>query len=85
MSGEVIGSIKGIVSAINGDLQDMPDGWLAGRCYLPARGTGKNAWSIDLMEIYTTWSKFWKDYKFSHRYGVYDPDFEMFGTSALVN
>ena len=82
MTGEVNANVKGVVSSVYGDLQDMPDGWLGGRSYLPARGMGKNAWSIDLMEIYI---RYQEEYQFSHRFGTYDPDFEMFGTTALVD
>ena len=85
MTCDVVCHIGGIVSGVDGDIDGLPDTYVGGRSYFPARGTGKCLYGISLNESYVQWSKYWKSYQIAHRFSKYDPDFEMFGTSCMVN
>ena len=85
MTCDVVCHIGGIVSGVDGDIDGLPDTYVGGRSYFPARGIGKCPYSIGLNESYVQWSKYWKSYQIAHRYSKYDEEFEMFGTSCMVN
>ena len=75
-----------IVSGVSGNLNaTLPDTYLPGRSYFPARGKGRSEWSIGLWECFISYGSYWKEWQLSHRYGTYDPDSLIFGTTAMVN
>jgi len=85
MTADVEIHISGYVSGIEGNMQDLPPTYVGGRCYFPARGKGRCEYGISLMENYTYWRNSYGTFRVASRFGKYDPDFELFGTSCMVN
>lgn len=78
-------TLGGYVAGISGNLQGLPETYVAGRCYFPARGKSNSEYGISLMEHYTYLRNSYGTFQVAKRYGKYDPDFEMFGTTCMVN
>ena len=74
-----------LTAGISGTLKDVPDTFMTGRVYFPSRGRSRCPWAIALYECYSYYRTSYSSWQVSERAGVYDPEPEIFGTSAFVN
>ena len=84
-TGEVVGVIGGATGYISGEMADVPSGWLYGKTFFPGRGMQRNPYSIGLWEFKLTDFGSYGSYSVSQRFGDFDKNFDVFGTSAMVN
>lgn len=75
--------LLGYVAGAAGSMSSIPENFIDGRSFIPARGKGKNQWSIQMLEINIYIGSSYNTVNFSRREGAHSKQMEVFGVGLI--
>ena len=71
------------IAGASGSLSSVPENFIDGRCFFPARGVGNRQWSVCLLEINIYIGSSYNTVNFSQREGGHPKHMEVFGSCII--